>query len=226
MYKSKNIDIILSKMQLILNGHSTNPQDIQVKQFLDCANDLFKKWANTFTTGYLNSINENQFWEIFIEFLRECRNGSWSQMARHENEIEKYKSQLFQLVKDLIANSTDLGTVLNLIKDATFSGRSNKIKGLSPFILTGIMFASDQNSFMILDQPVLDFFTTDAQDALTLQTYQNILNISQAYAKKYKLSMWHVNKAYGILGNNNQMPVKKLCNQCFPKSFKVFDYPF
>ena len=213
-------------MQLILNGNNTNPQDRQVKQFLDCANNLFNGWANTFTTTYLNGINENQFWEIFIEFLRECRNGSWSQMARHENEIEKYKSQLFQLVKDLIANSTSLGTVLNLIRDTTLPSGSNKITGLSPFILTGIMFVSDQNSFMILDQPVLDFFTTDAQDALTLQTYQNIVNTSQEYAGKYNLSMWHINKAYGILANNSQLPVKKLCNQCFSKYYKVFEYPF
>lgn len=75
-------------------------------------------------------------------------------------------------------------------------------------------------------QPVLDFFNTSAAGALTSKTYQNIVSTSASLVIEYNLSMWYVNKAYGILANNSKLPVKKLCDHCFGKSFKVFNYPF
>ena len=59
-----------------------------------------------------------------------------------------------------------------------------------------------------------------------LLEYCKIVYESKKYSTKIKLSMWHINKAYGILSNQSQLPVKKLNGICRSKNSQNFSFPF
>lgn len=212
--KQKDLENILAGVVDVLSY--TGPKSAAksgVSDFLHCAYELFKSWEGKFSPILTGVYDQDTFWALFEDFLRECCNGSWSQMSRHKNEIADYKESVFSSVQRLLSAGTSLGPVVEIVKEVTDKSSSSKIKGLSPFILSGILFASNEDNFMILDKPVLEYFgLKDFKQALT--EYKNIIDISREYSKQYNLSMWYINKAYGILSNGGVLKVRKLCGNC------------
>ena len=115
--------------------------------------------------------------------------------------------------------------IIELIADVTEGSSKNKITGLTPFQLTAILFASDEENFMVIDKPILEYF--GFEDYRTgVYNYQEIVDESRYYFKEFNLSMWHINKAYAIASNQNKLFVKKLCGRCNFTNAKDYEYLF
>ena len=146
-------------------------------------------------------------------------------MSRHRPEIECYKVQLWSSIQQLLTNSTNISRAVQIIDTTTSNSSKNKIPGLTPFILSGIIFAYDENNYMILDKPVMEYFHLKNYKEALLD-YHKIVYESKKCSTKFQLSMRHISKAYGILSNQSQLPVKKLNGICRPKNSKNFSFPF
>ena len=224
--KQKDLENILNGMASILtyNGQKNKGWN-DAREFLRCAYGLFAGWKGKLNPPLTRTYDAATFWPLFVDFLKECKNGSWSQMARHNSEIEKYKTQLFSSLDQLLLARANLDKTIGIMESLTGSSSPVKIAGLTPFILSGILFASDEDNFMILDNPVLEYFhIKDYREALS--EYRKIIDISRSYSTKFKLSMWHINKAYGILSHHGELAVKRLCGNCRPMKSKDFVYTF
>ena len=82
---------------------------------------------------------------------------------------------------------------------------------MGTLLATSILFVHDENNFMILDSPVKRYFNViDDKDAI--ENYDKIITYSQGLAAKYKLSMWTVNKAYGVFMNGGKIKIFDFCN--------------
>ena len=173
--KEKELFDILSKMSRILSN-PVGPEEHYVKDFLECANRLFSNWQSTMNQIANHSLGENKFWEFFERFLNECKNGSWSGMARHKPVIEHYKKELYAAVSQMLSARNDIKNVINIIKNTTLSSGLNKIEGLTAFPMTGMLFAFDQANFMILDEPVLDYFDLNGNYDAALSNYNFIID--------------------------------------------------
>lgn len=224
--KQKELEKILTEMAILLTPNITkSPVKHEVCQFLGCAYGLFSSWKSKFNPSLIGTYNADKFWTLFEDFLDESNNGSWSQMARGKDKIKKDKVQLFSSVKQLLTNGSNLGEVVRIIKNVTSESSANKILGLTPFKLSGILFAHDENNYMILDNPVTEYFGYKDPDQALLN-YKNIIDTSRSYSKKFNLSMWHINKGYGILSNEGKIVVKKLNGNCRSEKSKNFEYSF
>ncbi len=226
IYKQKELENVLNGMASILTyNYPKNKKLDEVREFLQCAYGLFSSWKGKLNPHLTGTYDADKFWPLFVDFLKECENGSWSQMARHESKIEKYKTQLFSSLEQLLSARANLNGTIRIMNSVTENSSPKKIAGLTPFILSGILFASDEDNFMILDNPVLEYFNLkDHREALS--EYRNIIDISRSYSTKFKLSMWYINKAYGILSNDGELAVKKLCGNCRSMKSKNFVYSF
>lgn len=229
--REKELESILTNLSgFLTNGNTLSEKQKFTRQFLDCSYHIFLGWRSTLNRIMNPGLDEEEFWNIFEKFCNECQNGSWSGMARHKSEIAIHKGQLYGSVHQMLSNRTDVDNVIRIIKEVTTSSGSNKIEGLTAFPMTGILFAYDEEDFMILDGPVLEYFGfTDEIDKRydrALSEYREIISKSQEYAKKFSLPMWYVNKAFGILSNNKSLGVKKLCGNCFGSGFRNFEYRF
>ena len=223
--KQKELENILNGMASILTykGPISAEQD-EVGKFLQCAYGLFNCWKGKLNLLLTGTYDADKFWPLFEDFLNESKNGSWSQMWRHKPEIAKYKAQLFSSVQQLLSARANLDTTVEIMEGVTEKSSPKKIAGLTPFVLSGILFASVEDNFMILDTPVLEYFGLKSYEQ-ALSEYRNIIDISKSYSKKFNLSMWYINKGYGILSNQG-LDVKKLCGNCRPMKSKNFVYSF
>ncbi|KJE49789.1 MULTISPECIES: hypothetical protein [unclassified Acidiplasma] len=224
--REKELENILSQMSNIITNKSLTTEQRYAQQFLECTHKLFLAWKPTMKRIASKEIDENTFWGFFERFLNECENGSWSGMARHKPAIEPFKQQLYNIVSQMLLSKANINEVINIIKNTTMPSGANKIDGLTAFPMTGILFASDEDNFMILDEPVLDYFGLQEDYDGALSNYKYIIDKSKYYSTKFNLSMWYVNKAYGILSNDKSLPLKKLCVNCFGKYFKNHGYNF
>lgn len=224
--KHKELENILNGMASILTYKGPkNKEWDEVSEFLQCAYGIFSNWKGKLNLLLTGTYDADKFWPLFEDFLGECKNGSWSQMARHKSEIAKYKTQLFSSLEQLLSARANLNTTVGIMESVTENSSPKKIARLTPFILSGILFASDEDNFMILDNPVLEYFGfKDYGEALS--EYRNIIDVSRSYSIKFKLSMWYINKAYGILSHQGELAVKKLCGNCRPMKSKNFVYSF
>lgn len=223
--KEVQLEKILNQMTNILMPNNFGAQMSEVRQFLQCAYNLFSSWKAKLNLSLVGNYDPNRFWPLFEDFLKESENGSWSQMSRHRPEIEGYKVQLWSSIQQLLTNSTNISRAIQIIDTATSNSSKNKIPGLTPFILSGIIFAYDEDNYMILDKPVMEYFDLKNYEEALLE-YCKIVYESKKYSTKFKLSMWHINKAYGILSNQSQLPVKKLNGICRSKNSQNFSFPF
>lgn len=227
VYKQKELENVLNGMtSILMNNHpKKNKIPDEVREFLQCAYSLFSSWNGKLIPLLTGTYDADKFWPVFVDFLNECENGSWSQMARRKSEIEKYKTQLFSSIEQLLSTRADLDKTVGIMESVTENSSPKKIAGVTPFILSGILFASDEDNFMILDNPVLEYFDLkDYREALS--EYRNIIDISRSYSKKFKLSIWYINKAYGILSHDGELAVKKFCGNCRSMKSKNFVYSF
>lgn len=217
---------ILEKLSGILTYKIAAPGAVdEVREVLKCAYGIFRSWKSKLDPLLTGTYTADTFWPLFEEFTHECKNGSWSQMYRHNNDIVKYKKPLFSSVKSLLSVGPKIGLAVEIMRDVTDLKRLNKIKGLTPFQLSGILFAFDEDNFMILDGPVLKCFgISDYSRALS--EYKTIIDTSKGYSKRFNLPMWYVNKAYGILSNDSVLKLKPLCWQCRSKKSKPLSYSF
>lgn len=228
MHITKEVELerILNSMAGILNNNPTRfTPKYEVAEFLRCSHNLFSSWKGRLGPVLAGTYSDNQFWLLFEEFCRECKNGSWSDMCRHKSEIEPHKSALYVSVRNLLSAGMHINRVVDIIQSVTKASNPSKITGLTPFPLTGILFASDEENFMILDNPVLEYFGFKSYEGALLE-YQKIIDKSRYYTKKFNLSMWDINKAYGVLSNNSSLGVKKLCGNCRSPKSKNYEYPF
>ena len=217
--KEKELEDILNQMSNIEVNKSLTIEQRYAQQFLECAHKLFLDWRPTMKRIASKEVDENSFWGFFERFLNECENGSWSGMARHKPAIERFKQELYNVVSKMLLSKTNINEVINIIKNTTMPSGASKIDGLTAFPMTGILFASDEDNFMILDEPVLDYFGLNGNYNNALSNYKYIIDKSRKYSIKFNLPMWYINKAYGILSNDKSLPLKKLCGNCFGKTF-------
>jgi hypothetical protein len=229
--KEKELEGILNQLSgLLTNKYPSSGRHEDARLFLDCSYNLFLGWRSSLNRIMNLELDEYEFWETFESFCNECQNGSWSGMARHKSEIKPRRGQLYKSVHQMLLARTDVNKVIRIIKNVTTSSGPDKIGGLTAFPMTGILFAYDEENFMILDSPVMDYFgfTGEIEERYyrALSGYGEIIRKSREYSKKFSLPMWYVNKAYGILSNHKHLGVKKLCGNCFGTSFRNFEFPF
>lgn len=225
--KEVELETILNSMARILNNNPTRfTTEYEVAEFLRCSHNLFSSWKVKLGPILAGTYSDDQFWLLFEKFCRECENGSWSGMSRHKSKIEPYKSSLYASVRNLLSAGVDAKSLVCIIQSVTKDSSPSKITGLTPFSLTGILFASDEDNFMILDDPVLEYFGFKRWDYEgALSEYLEIIDKSRYYAKKFNLSMFDINKAYAVLSNNRKLEVKKLCGNCRSLKTKNYEYP-
>jgi hypothetical protein len=221
--KEKDLEKILEKMSWIMKDDTRFTVRYEVRKFLQCSYDLFSSWKGRFNPDVVGEYDTDKFWGFFEIFMNECGNGSWSGMARHKSEIYIHRSNLYSSVLKLLSASSDTGKVINIINNVTDKSGMDKINSLTPFPLTGILFASNEENFMVLDKPVIEYFGFENYgDALS--EYGKIIEKSREYSKRFNLSMWFVNKGYGILSHQGKLNPKKLCGLCRSAKDHNFEY--
>ena len=224
--KESDLENILNKLESILTYKGPKSKYVdEVREVLKCSYRLFSGWKGRLGPLLTGAYSEDGFWSLFEEFLCECNNGSWSQMSRHLAEIADYKKILFYSVQQLLSAGSDLDLVAEIMRSVTDPSSPKKIKGLSPFILSGISFAFDEDNFMILDKPVLEYFGISNYEQ-ALSEYKTIIDTSKSYSTEFNLSMWYINKAYGILSHGSELGLKKLCGKCRSKKSSPLVYSF
>lgn len=223
--KEKKLEKVLDAMSEIMTDTSRFTVKYEVRKFLQCSYDIFSLWKAKLNSIALGTSDENKFWDYFEDFLNECGNGSWSGMSRHKSEIYIQKSFLYTLVQKLLSAENNLDKIVGIIRNITNESSLNKINGLTPFPLTGMLFASNEENFMVLDNPVIKYFSLKGYDD-ALQDYGNIIEKSREYSERFNISMWFVNKGYGIVSHQNRLGLKKLCGTCVSPKGRNYEYQF
>ena len=221
--KETELKKVLDAMSDIMMDTSRFTIKHEVRRFLQCSYDIFSSWKAKLNSIALGTSNENQFWDFFKDFLNECGNGSWSGMSRHKSEIYMQKSHLYNSIQKLLSAGSDLSKIVAIIRNITDESSLNKINGLTAFPLTAMIFALNEKNFMVLDNPVIEYFGFKGYgDAL--QDYDKIIEKSREYSERFNLSMWFVNKGYGIVSRHNMLGLKKLCGLCLPPRVRFYEY--
>lgn len=223
--KEKLENILIQMANFRADDNKKITDGFMARKYLQCAYDLFGSWRSKI--GYIleGSYDENNFWSFFEKFCKESENGSWSLMCMNNSKVEKEKLKFFSTVRDILLSRGDIQKIILLLNNVTDNSSQNRIIGLSPFPLTAILFASDEENYMVLDKPVLNYFGFSNYGE-ALPEYREIINKSRDYSKKFNLPMWYINKAYGILSNGCYLEVKKLKGQCLSLKDKNFPYRF
>ena len=224
--KEEKLENILIQMANFRADDNTKiTAGFMARKYLQCTYDLFSSWRSEI--GYILEVsyNENKFWSFFEEFCRESENGSWSLMCMNNSKVEKEKFKFFSTVRDILLSRGDIQKIILLLNNVTDNSSPNKIIGLAPFPLTAILFASEEENYMVLDKPVLNYFGFSNYGE-ALPEYREIINKSRDYSKKFNLPMWYINKAYAILSSQCYLEVKKLNGRCRSMKDEDFSYQF
>ncbi|MHB1709628.1 MAG: hypothetical protein ACYCT2_09165 [Thermoplasmataceae archaeon] len=218
---------MLGSIQQIVSGKKLGPKMNEARNFLSCAYGIFSSWKPFFSPSNLNSITPDQFWAGFETFLSERGNGSWSQLKRHKNSLKNNREKLLSNIKTLINTKNNFSQVLDNLRDFCDTKSRNYFKGQSLFLMTGILFASDEDNFMVIDGPVRRYFFPNKRYASNedmIKIYSIVIVYSEGLSNKYSLSMWHIYKAYAVLANGGKLDLKRLGNNgrtCIDKNTSV-----
>ena len=214
--KFKNI---LTRFGAIAEGNISN-NDKDIAEFLMPAEGLFKSWKLFFNSSYSNNIKKSQqlnnyLCDMIKRYLPENGNGSWNGMERQEKTLCSNPLKLINSFIDILNYNNfifpDYDDVKDLLKKFVINNSPSHTSGMGTLLATSILFVHDENNFMILDSPVKRYFNViDDKDAI--ENYDKIITYSQGLAAKYKLSMWTVNKAYGVFMNGGKIKIFDFCN--------------
>ncbi len=213
MLNQNSFNSLLGRMRDIMSGKILSNYSPDIKGFLNCSYGIFSGWKNKFSLTNLQQVGVNGFRTYISDFLPESGNGSWSGLARHKPDIQAKISTLYANIITLLKSKGDINQVKMNLCTFCNPGSKSYFKGQTPFLLTAILFASDEDNFMVLDSPVREFYGRDSNnDAIGI--YDSIIRVSQSLAKSSGLKMWYINKAYAVHNNSDRIDLKRLNGKC------------
>ena len=211
--KEQDFVNMIGRIRNIICSQDGTSDISDARNFLSCAYGLFSNWKNFFQFQNIKSMNITNFKSQFEHFLDESGNGSWSGLARHKKSLLQNPRALQKAVIDLLKCTQNFQKIKQTLKDLCLTNRGGHIGGMSVFLCTAILFASDEGNFIVVDSPVKEYFgILDDED--TINNYGCIIGKTKDYAANVDLPMWHINKAYAIFNNNMNLKIKNLRNQC------------
>jgi hypothetical protein len=209
-----NLNYVLSKMSEILNGKFAKLDEEYVYNYFKIAYGLFSKWKQIFELKNIEGSSLQEIQDQVKMFLLERNNGSWSTMHWANGNVPKdpnLKEALIELLGYKTTNGLpDFDDVKRRIGILVDKNSNFHIKGMSILFCTSVLFAHYEENFMIMDGPVRDIFQIK-DDAGQLEYYDHIIQQSKSLRKKFSnLNMWHINKAYAVSLNRNQIKIGHL----------------
>ncbi|QRF75024.1 hypothetical protein Thermo_00517 [Thermoplasmatales archaeon] len=223
MPNSVSFNSLLERVRDIVSGKILSKDSMNTKDYLDCSYGIFSGWKNKFSLTNLKQVGENGFASYIHDFLPESGNGSWSGLARHKPDIEANIGILYENVITLLRSKGNVGEVKEYLTTFSSSGSKNHFNGQSVFLLTAILFANDEDNFMVLDSPVREFYGRDSNNS-AVEIYDSIIRTSQSLAKSSGLKMWYINKAYAVHSIGDMIDLKRLNGKClnhYTKNMRV-----
>jgi hypothetical protein len=214
------MDRVLKRFYQISIGNITNSDDEKVAKYIHCAKSLFNSWKYFFNSNYLSNLkNSSHFSNYFCDMLKlylpERGNGSWNGMERQEANLCSNPKLLIEALIDMLNYKTinslpDYNDVERMLSKYQVQKSTNHVNGMGILLATSALFVSNQDNFMVVDKPIMNYFNiTTTEDAI--QNYQNIIKYSKCLSITYGVNMWLVNKAYAV-SLKGSIKIQPLCN--------------
>lgn len=200
-------------MKYIIEGKSLSCTQEKIHDYLFAAHTLFLTWSGKFTFSMINSMTPNTVIGMVRDFIPEGNNGSWNNLQRggitNSNSLLLKNGLLYLVNYRYNYMLPDINDIENRLTRLCSTNAYGYIKGMSIFFCTAVLFANDNKNFMVIDQPVREYFRL-GNKIKQLNDYNNVIQKSQKFSNIHDLDMWYINKAYGIWQNNGRMKIWNL----------------
>ncbi len=165
-------------MKHIIEGKSLNCRQEKIHDYLNTAHTLFLTWSGKFTFSRINSMTSDAVMDMIKNFIPEGNNGSWDNIQRvgiTNSNSSLLKNRLLYLVnyrnKNMIPNIKD---VVNRLTRLYSTNAYGHIKGMSIFFYTAVLSANNNTNFMVINQPVREYFGL-GNNIKWLNNYNNVI---------------------------------------------------